>query len=44
MKQENNINHDLKGVDYTEDDRKTLAQYSDVWRAYVRTIMNLWVR
>ncbi|PSN37304.1 hypothetical protein C0J52_20812 [Blattella germanica] len=34
MKWENNINHDLREVDYT----------GDVWRAYVRTAMNLRVR
>ncbi|PSN49677.1 hypothetical protein C0J52_22830 [Blattella germanica] len=44
MKWENNINHDLREVDYTGDDWKTLAQDMDVWRAYVRTPMNLWVR
>ncbi|PSN38267.1 hypothetical protein C0J52_16903 [Blattella germanica] len=41
---ENNINHDLREVDYTGDDWKTLAQDKDVWRAYVRTAMNLRVR
>ena len=41
MKWENNINHDLREVDYTGDDWKTLAQDSDDWRAYVRTAMNL---
>ncbi|PSN38555.1 hypothetical protein C0J52_14819 [Blattella germanica] len=44
MKWENNINHDLREVDYTGDDWKTLAQDRDVWRAYVRTAMNLRVR
>ncbi|PSN30365.1 hypothetical protein C0J52_25956 [Blattella germanica] len=44
MKWENNINQDLTEVDYTEDDWKTLAQDRDVWRAYVRTAMNLRVR
>ncbi|PSN56335.1 hypothetical protein C0J52_03727 [Blattella germanica] len=45
MKWENkNINHDLREVDYTGDDWKTLAQVRDVWRAYVRTAMNLQVR
>ncbi|PSN46662.1 hypothetical protein C0J52_25853 [Blattella germanica] len=44
MKWENNINHDLWEVDYTGDDWKTLAQGRDVWRAYVRTAMNLRVR
>ncbi|PSN50957.1 hypothetical protein C0J52_07635 [Blattella germanica] len=37
---ENNINHDLREVDYTGDDWKTLAQDRGVWRAYVRTAMN----
>ncbi|PSN33074.1 hypothetical protein C0J52_14146 [Blattella germanica] len=41
MKWENNINQDLREVDYTGDDWKTLAQVRDVWRAYVRTAMNL---
>ncbi|PSN47102.1 hypothetical protein C0J52_16011 [Blattella germanica] len=41
---ENNINHDLREVDYTGDDWKTLAEDRDVWRAYVRTAMNLRVR
>ena len=44
LKWENNINHDLREVDYTGDDWKTLAQDRDVWRAYVRTAMNLRVR
>ncbi|PSN34785.1 hypothetical protein C0J52_06209 [Blattella germanica] len=44
MKWENNINHDLRELDYTGDDWKTLAQDRDVWRAYVRTAMNLRVR
>ncbi|PSN38677.1 hypothetical protein C0J52_08897 [Blattella germanica] len=35
MKWEININHDLREVDYTD---------RDVWRAYVRTAMNLRVR
>ncbi|PSN30508.1 hypothetical protein C0J52_23356 [Blattella germanica] len=34
MKWQNNMNHDLKEVDYTGDDWKTLAQGRDVWRAY----------
>ncbi|PSN29768.1 hypothetical protein C0J52_26940, partial [Blattella germanica] len=37
MKWENNINHDLREVDYSGDDW-------DVWRAYVRTAMNLRVQ
>ena len=44
MMWENNINHDLREVDYTEDDWKTLAEDRDVWRAYVYAVMNLWVR
>ncbi|PSN35187.1 hypothetical protein C0J52_22574 [Blattella germanica] len=44
MKWENNINHDLREVDYTGEDWKTFAQDRDVWRAYVRTAMNLRVR
>ena len=44
MKWENNINGDLREVDYTGDDWKTLAQDRNVWRAYVRTAMNLLVR
>ncbi|PSN43214.1 hypothetical protein C0J52_26492, partial [Blattella germanica] len=35
MKWENNENRDLREVDYTGDDWKTLAQDRDVWRAYV---------
>ncbi|PSN31823.1 hypothetical protein C0J52_25027 [Blattella germanica] len=44
MKWENNINHDLREVDYTGYNWKTLGQDRDVWRAYVRTTMNLRVR
>ncbi|PSN52555.1 hypothetical protein C0J52_08969 [Blattella germanica] len=44
MKWEKNINHDLREVDCTGDDWKTLAQDRNVWRAYVRTAMNLRVR
>ncbi|PSN49422.1 hypothetical protein C0J52_06610 [Blattella germanica] len=39
-----NINHDMREVDHTDDDWKTLAQDRDIWRAYVRTAMNLRVR
>ncbi|PSN29247.1 hypothetical protein C0J52_28358 [Blattella germanica] len=41
MKLENIINYDLREVDYRGDDWKTLTQDRDVWRAYVRTAMNL---
>ncbi|PSN46235.1 hypothetical protein C0J52_11401 [Blattella germanica] len=44
MKWENNIYHDLREVDYTGVEWKTLAQDRDVWRSYVRTAMNLRVR
>ncbi|PSN44175.1 hypothetical protein C0J52_18394 [Blattella germanica] len=44
MKWENNINHDMRKVDYTGDHWKTLAQDRDVWRAYVCTAINIWVR
>ncbi|PSN52978.1 hypothetical protein C0J52_01126 [Blattella germanica] len=37
----NNINHNLREIDYTGDDWKTSAQDRDVWRAYIRTAMNL---
>ena len=36
MRWENNINHDLREVDYTGD--------REVWRAYVHAVMNLRVR
>ncbi|PSN49698.1 hypothetical protein C0J52_05338 [Blattella germanica] len=44
IKWENNINHDQREADYTGNYWKTLAQDRDVWRAYVRTAMNLRVR
>ena len=31
MRWENNINHDLREVDYTGDDWKTLAEDREVW-------------
>ena len=42
--QSNNINHDLREIDYTGDDWKTLAEDKEVWRAYVHAVMNLRVR
>ncbi|PSN57108.1 hypothetical protein C0J52_01294 [Blattella germanica] len=36
IKWENSINQDLREVDHTGDDWKTLAQDRNVWRAYVR--------
>ena len=44
MRWDNNINHDLREVDYTGDDWKTLAEDREVWRGYVHAAMNLWVR
>ena len=44
MRWENNVNHDLREVDYTGDDWKTLAVDREVWRAYVHAVMNLRVR
>ncbi|PSN49211.1 hypothetical protein C0J52_16946 [Blattella germanica] len=41
---DNNMYHDLREVDYTGDEWKTLAQDRDVWRAYVCTAMDLRVR
>ena len=38
MRWENNINHDLKEVDYTGNDWKTLAEDREVWRAYVHSM------
>ena len=35
MRWENNSNHDLREVDYTGDDWKTLAEDRNIWRAYV---------
>ena len=35
---------DLREVDYTGDDWKTLAEDREVWRAYVHAAMNLRVR
>ena len=32
---ENNINHDLREIDYTGEDWKSLAEDREVWRAYV---------
>ena len=36
-----NINHDLREVDYTGDDWKSLAEDREIWRAYVHGAMNL---
>ena len=44
MRWENNVNHDLREVDYTGGDWKTLAEDWEVWRAYVHAVMNLRVR
>ena len=44
MRWENNINHDLREVDNTGDDLKTLAEDREVWRAYVHAAKNLRVR
>ena len=44
MRWENNINHDLREIDYTGDYWKTLAEDREVWRAHVRAVMNLRVR
>ena len=44
MRRENNINHDLREIDYTGDDWKPLAEDREVWRAYVHASMNLRVR
>ena len=41
---ENNINHDLREIDYTGDDWKTLGEDREVWRAYDHAVMNLRVR
>ena len=41
MRWENNINHDLREVDYTGDDWKILAEDREVWKAYVHAVMNL---
>ena len=35
------INHDLREVDYTGDDWKSLAEDREVWRAYLHAVMNL---
>ena len=44
MRWENNINHDLREVDYTGDDWKSLAEDREVWRNYAHAAMNLRVR
>ena len=40
----NNIKDDLKEIDYTGYDWKSLAEDREVWRAYVHAAMNLRVR
>ena len=44
MRWENDINHDLREVDNTGHDWKTLTKDREVWRAYVHAAMNLRVR
>ena len=44
MRWENNINNDLREVDYTGDDWNTLAEDREVWRVCVHVVMNLRVR
>ena len=39
-----NINRDLREVDYTGGDWKSLAEDREVWRAYVHAVMNQRVR
>ena len=41
---EDNIKMDLREVDYTGEDWKTLAEDREVWRAYIHAAMNLRVR
>ena len=41
MRWENNINHDLRVVDYTGEDWKILAEDREVWRAYIHAVVNL---
>ena len=38
---ENNINQDLREIDYTGDDWKSFAEGREVWRHYVHATMNL---
>ena len=38
------FNHDLREIDYTGDDWKSLAEDREVWRAYVHAAMILGVR
>ena len=44
MRWEYNINYDLREIDYTGDDWKSLAEDREAWRAYVHAVMNLRVR
>ena len=43
-KNNNNINHDSREIDYTADDWKSLAEDREVRRAFVHAAMNLRVR
>ena len=44
MRWENNIKHDLRALDYSGDDWKSLAEDREVCRAYVHAAINLRVR
>ena len=44
MRWENYINHDLREMDYTRDDWKSLTEDREVLRSYVHAVMNLRVR
>jgi hypothetical protein len=40
---EDNIKMDLRGIGFGDVDWIHLAQDSDMWRALVNTVMNLWI-